>query len=106
MEHRKGGQKMRRYLVLWEADESKIPIAPDERKIGWQMAIEMVEQDIKDGLVKDYGVFVGQPNGFMIAEGTRDEIMKMTIKFMPFFRFKVIPVASIEQVKEAIKTIA
>jgi hypothetical protein len=97
---------MGRYLVLWEADESKIPIAPDERKIGWQMATEMVEQDIKDGLVKDYGVFIGQPNGFTIAEGTRDEIINMTIKFMPFFRFKVMPLASIDQVKEAIKTIA
>ena len=97
---------MGRYLVLWEADESKIPIAPEERKFGWQMATEMVEQDIKDGLVKDYGAFVGQPNGFTIAEGTRDEIINMTMKFMPFFRFKVMPLASIDQVKEAIKTIA
>ena len=97
---------MGRYLVLWEADESKIPIAPEERKIGWQMATEMVEQYIKDGLVKDYGAFVGQPNGFIIADGTRDDIINMTIKFMPFFRFKVIPVASIVQIKEVIKTIA
>jgi hypothetical protein len=85
---------------------AKYQIAPEERKIGWQMATEMLEQDIKDGLVKDYGAFVGQPNGFTIAEGTRDEVIKMTIKFLPFFRFKVIPVASIDQVKEAIKTIA
>jgi hypothetical protein len=106
VENRKGGQKMGRYLLLWEADESKIPVTPEERKVGWQMATQMVEQDIKDGLVKDYGAFVGQPNGFTIAEGTREEIMKMTIKFMPFFRFKVIPVASIDQVKEAINAIA
>ena len=97
---------MGRYLVLWEADESKIPIAPEERKIGWQMATEMVEQHMQDGLVKDYGAFVGQPNGFIIADATRDEIINMTIKFMPFFRFKVIPLASIDQIKEVIKTIA
>jgi phage FluMu gp28-like protein len=97
---------MGRYLVLWEADESKIPIAPEERKIGWQMATEMTEQYIKDGLVKDYGAFVGQPNGFIIADGTRDDIINMTIKFMPFFRFKVIPIASIDQIKEVIKSIA
>jgi hypothetical protein len=106
MKHWKGDQKMGRYLVLWEADESKIPIAPEERKIGWQMATEMVEQYIKDGLVKDYGAFVGQPNGFIIADGTRDDIINMTIKFMPFFRFKVISIASIDQIKEVIKTIA
>ena len=97
---------MGRYLLLWEADESKIPIAPEERKIGWQMATEMVEQHMQGGLVKDYGAFVGQPNGFVIADGTRDEIINMTIKFMPFFRFKVIPLASIDQIKEVIKTIA
>jgi len=97
---------MGRYLVLWEADESKIPIVPEERKIGWQMATEMVEQHIKEGLVKDYGAFVGEPNGFIIADGKRDEILKMTVKFMPFFRFKVIPLASIDQVKDVINTIA
>ena len=97
---------MERYLVLWEGDESKIPIAAQEKKSAWQMATEMVEQDIKNGLIKDYGAFVGQPNGFIIAEGTHEEILKMAIKFIPFYRFKVIPVASIDQVKEAIKAIA
>ena len=97
---------MGRYLVLWEADESKIPISSEERKIGRQMATELVEEYIKDGLVKDYGAFLGQPNGFIIANGTRNDIINMTIKFMPFFRFKVIPIASIDQIKEVIKTIA
>jgi len=97
---------MGRYIILWEADESKIPIDPEERKVGWQMATEMVRQDIKDGLVKDYGAFIGQPNGFTIAEGTEEQILNMTVKFMPFFRFKVIPIASIEQVEEVVKTIA
>ena len=97
---------MGKYIVLWEADESKIPIDAAERQVGWQMATEMVRQDMKDGLVKDYGVFMGQPNGFTIAEGTEEAITNMAIKFMPFFRFKIIPIISIDQVEAAIKTIA
>jgi hypothetical protein len=97
---------MGRYLILWEADESKIPIDPEERKMGWLMATEMVKQDMKEGLVKDYGVFIGQANGFSIAEGTEEQVLNMTIKFMPFFRMKVIPFASIDQSEAAIKTIA
>ena len=97
---------MGRYLILWEADESKIPIDPEERKMGWLMATEMVKQDMKEGLVKDYGVFIGQANGFSIAEGTEEQVLNMTIKFMPFFRFKVIPLVSIDQVEAAVKTIA
>ena len=37
---------MARYLLLWEADESKIPLDPEERKMGWLGAIEMEWQNI------------------------------------------------------------
>ena len=97
---------MSRYLVLWEADESKIPVDPKERRDSWLMAIEATKQDMRDGLTKDWGSFAGQPNGFLIAEGTEKEILKSTIKFMPFFRFKTILTASIDQVETAVKEIA
>ena len=97
---------MARYLVLWEGDESKIPVDPKERRDGWLLALEAVKQDIKDGLIKDWGCFAGQPNGFFIAEGTEEEILKITIKFMPFFRFKATLLASIDQVEASVKTIA
>ena len=94
---------MGRYLILWEADESKIPVDPEERKLGWLGGIEMTKQDIKDGNTKDYGVFLGQPRGFSISEGTEEEVISSTLKYMPYFRFKVYPVASIEVIEEAIK---
>ena len=81
---------MARYLVLWESDESKIPVDPEERKAGWLMALGAARQDMEDGLVKDWAAFAGQPNGLIIAEGTEEDILKITVKFMPFFRFKVI----------------
>ena len=94
---------MGRYLLLWEADESKIPVDPEERKLGWLGSIEMTKQDMKDGNTKDYGVFLGQPRGFSISEGTEEEVISSTLKYMPYFRFKVYPVASIEKIEEAIK---
>ena len=97
---------MGRYLILWEADESKIPVDPSERRDGWLMAIAATRQDIKDGLVKEWAAFAGQPNGFSIAEGTEEDILKITMKYMPFFRFKTIPLASIDQAEAAVKTIA
>jgi hypothetical protein len=97
---------MGKYLLLWEADESKIPVDPNERRDGWLLAIAAVKQDIKDGLVKEWGAFAGQPNGYMIAEGTEEDILKVTIKFMPFFRFKPILLASVEQAEAAVQTIA
>lgn len=96
---------MGRYLVLWEADESKIPLDPEERKAGWLMAIEGVRQSFKDGLAKDWGTFLGQTKGFSISEGTEQEVINDTMKYIPFFRFNVIPLASIDQTEAAIKTI-
>ena len=64
---------MGRYLVLWEADESKIPVDPKERQDSWLLAIEATKQDIREGLMKDWAAFAVQPNGFFIAEGTEEE---------------------------------
>ena len=42
---------MSRYLVLWESDESKIPVDPNVRRDAWLMAIEATKKDMKDGLL-------------------------------------------------------
>jgi hypothetical protein len=94
---------MGRYLTIWEADESKIPVNPEERKVGWLGAIEMTKQDIKDGFIKDYGVFLGQTKGFSISEGTEDEVIRVTLKYIPYFRFKIYPLVSLQKLEEVIK---
>ena len=95
---------MGRYLILWEADESKIPVDAEERKAGWLMALEMTREEIKAGRTKEYGGFVGQNKGFAIYEGTIEEVSSMTLKFIPFFRFNITPLLSIDQLEAAVKT--
>jgi hypothetical protein len=94
---------MGRYLILWEADESKITLNREELKVGWLGAIEMTKQDLKSGLTKDWGVFMGQTNGFNISEGTEAEIHSALTKYIPYFRFKVYPLLSVGQTEEIIK---
>ncbi|MBT3225258.1 MAG: hypothetical protein HN580_20190 [Deltaproteobacteria bacterium] len=96
---------MAKYLVLWEADENKIPVDVEERKAGWLMAIEMSRQDINEGVTTDWGGFVGQTSGFSISEGTHEDVMKTCLKYIPFFRFKVIPFGSMDSVEAAIKAL-
>jgi hypothetical protein len=88
---------MGKYLTIWEADESKIPVDPKERKAAWQMAMEMTKQDMKDGKVKDWGVFLGQVRGFSISEGTEEEVQAISMKYVPFFRFQIYPLISMDQ---------
>jgi hypothetical protein len=40
---------MAKYLVLWEVDQTKVPIAPQERGVGWSALMSMVKQDIEKG---------------------------------------------------------
>jgi hypothetical protein len=94
---------MGRYLTIWEADERNIPLDPEERKMAWLGACEMERQAMNDGLTKDWGVFLGQTKGFSISEGTREEVLNSTIKFIPYFKFQIYPIATIDELEKAIK---
>ena len=97
---------MGRYLVLWEVEQTKIPEDPQERGGGWGVLMAMVRQDIEKGLVKEWGVFVGETRGFNVIEGTEVEVMNLVQQYVPFVTFKVHPVASESQANEMIKTLS
>jgi hypothetical protein len=67
--------------------------------------MEMVKQDIKKGITKDWGVFPGEFNGYSVVEGTEVEIMNQTQQYAPFVFFKVHPIASVAQAEDMIKTL-
>ncbi|MCK5653952.1 MAG: hypothetical protein KAH98_02320 [Dehalococcoidia bacterium] len=96
---------MGKYLLLWEIDRTKVPVSPKERGTGWGALIDMVKQDIQKGLTKDWGAFVGEINGYIVAEGTEVEIANLTQKYVPFVNFEVHPIASISQVEEVVKAL-
>ena len=96
---------MGKYLSHWEMDQSKIPIDPKERGAAWAMLMAMVKQDREKGILKDFGVFVGQTSGYAVHEGSEVDVMKITQQYVPFAIFKVYPVASEEQNNEMIKAL-
>ncbi len=65
---------MAKYLFLWELDTTKVPVNPKERGAAWSALMEVVNQDIKKGLIKDWGIFVGEGNGYSIMEGSEIEV--------------------------------
>jgi hypothetical protein len=101
----KGGKAMGRYLLLWEIDRTRIPVDPKERGVGFNMLLEMVKQDIKKGLTKDWGVFIGETFGYSVVEGTEVEIMKQLQQYSPFVHFTVHPIGSVAQAEEMIKAL-
>ncbi len=96
---------MGKYLLLWEIDATKIPVSPKERGAGWNTLMQMVKQDIKKGLIKDWGTFVGELSGYAVEEGSELEVMNAVQQFTPFVHFKVHPIGSVSQVEEMIKAL-
>ena len=96
---------MGKYLVLWEIDTTRIPVSPKERGTGWNALMGLIKQDIKKGIVKDWGAFVGETNGYAVHEGTEVEIGNTLQQYSPFVHFKLHPIASVSQVEEVIKAL-
>jgi hypothetical protein len=97
---------MGKYLVMWEIDTSRVPVDAKERGAAWSLMLEMVKQDLKSGKVRDWGAFVGEINGYSIAEGTEVQVGSMLMQYAPYVHFKVHPIVSVDQVGEVIKSMS
>ena len=97
---------MGRYIVLWAVDHTKIPVNRKERGTGWAALMAIVRQDIEKVILKDWGAFIGESNGYSVFEGTEAEVMNTLQQFVPFVIFKTHPIASEKQVNEMIKALS
>ena len=94
---------MGKYLMLWEIDPAKVPANAKERGTAWLALVEMVKADMKKGTTKDWGSFTGELKGYSIGENDEVNTMTQTMKYLPYVKFEVRPVATLAQVEEAIK---
>jgi hypothetical protein len=103
---KKEENKMGRYLLLWELDPSRVPVDPQERGSAWAVMTAMVKQDLKKGILKDWGSFVGQEEGYAVIEGTEVEVASSIQKYVPYVYFQTHPVATVNQIDEVIKALS
>jgi len=94
---------MGKYLMLWEVDQARVPVSPQERGSTWGAFMGMIKEDLKKGILKDWGIFVGENNGYAVVEGTEVEIGNMMQQYVPWVIFKARAVASVNQVDTIIK---
>jgi hypothetical protein len=91
---------MGKYMALWEVNQATIPVDPKERGEGWKMLMAMVRQDFDKGLLKDWGAFLAESNGYAIYEGSEIDVMKTIQQYVPFCIFKVYAIATEDRVNE------
>ncbi len=97
---------MGRYLLLWQLDPSRVPVNPQERGGAWAVLTAMVKQDLKKGILKDWGSFLGEEGGYAVIEGTEVEVVNSLQKFVPYVSFETRPVATVNQIDEVIKALS
>ena len=67
------------------------------RGVGFNILIEMVKKDTKNGKIKDWGVKVGELRGGGIAEGTLEEVRQVMYQYIPICKIELHQLVSVEQ---------
>ena len=96
---------MAKFLILWESDTTRMPESPEEQMVLFNRLMNMVDEDFKSGML-DWGEFVGGGAGYVISEGTEQELALALMKYSPYMKFKVHPVLSASQVEEIMKALS
>ena len=96
---------MGKYLLLWELVPTKIPLDLKERGGEFGALMKVIKQDMKEGILKDWGLFVGEHNGYSVVQGTEIEVIKAIQRYTPFICFAAHSITSVTQAGEMIKAL-
>ena len=61
---------MAKYHLYWRLDGARVSVDAKERGGGWSLLMAMVKQDMERGVLKDWGAFTSEGQGYCIVEGT------------------------------------
>ena len=89
--------------LFWSLDSNRVPVDAKERGDAWGLMMALVKKDMESGLVKDWGAFTSEGQGYCIVDGTNVEIMKMTEQYVPYINFEIKPASTVEEVDELLK---
>jgi hypothetical protein len=96
---------MAKYLITWESDMSRVSTDPKEQAAMRMKMLEMTKQNLKEGKVLDWGVFLGGFKGYAIGKGSATEMAIGMAQFAPYVTFKVQEVLSVDEMSEAMKSL-
>jgi len=96
---------MAKYLITWESDISRVPADPKERVAMRMKMLEMTKQNLKEGKISDWGIFLGGYKGYAIGEGSAVDMAIGTAQFSPYVTFNVEEVLSVDEMLEATKSL-
>ncbi len=101
----KEGMTIAKYMALWELDTSRTPEDPKAKKAQWLKFDEVVAKQLKEGVIKDWGIFAGEVCGYVVFEGNTVKLHTFLSMWSPFVRFKTREAMTIHEVIKANKAL-
>jgi hypothetical protein len=101
----KEDKTMGKYMALWEIETSRTPEDPKAKKAQWLKFDEIVAKQLKEGVIKDWGLFPGDAGGYVIFEGSSVNLHTLLGMWSPYVKFKTREAMTIEQVIKATKAL-
>ena len=95
---------MTRYLVTWKAVNSRI-LEDREARIKASIGfIQIIQEALKSGPIKEYGTRPDNVMGYAIFEGNEADMARMATMFVPHFEFEVHPIMTADEMMEVLKS--
>ena len=95
---------MTRYLITWKAVNARIPENMEARVKQNMKFIETIQNALKSGALKDYGISVDGTKGYAVFEGTETAGALMAYMYVPFYEFEETPMLTADQWVEVLKS--
>ena len=96
---------MAKYMVLWEVDTSKTPEDPKAKKAQFLGFGKIVAKQLKEGVVKEWGLFAGEMSGYTICEGSAVDLHTYTTMWTPVAKITARQVMTVDEVNKANKAL-
>jgi len=90
-------------LILWEANDSSMPIDREERRKLIMSMLESVKKSLDSGDTKMWGISAGGGNGYSITDRSAKEVFANTMKYAPYIKFQVKPMLSADEMIDVMK---
>jgi hypothetical protein len=97
---------MGRYLMLWELEQTRIPVDPKERAASWTTLTDMVKEDLKEGRTESWGSFLGEMKGYCLVSGSEMDVAMMVQRYTPYVYFKTFQVVTVDVIEAMLKQMA
>jgi hypothetical protein len=95
---------MAKYLVLLKINRDIMPADPREYAKLLIPMLNMTKKDLKEGAIKDWGMYVGENKGYAISEQTPEELAMVATQMAPYVSFEVHQVLSLSELEKTFKS--